>query len=275
MRLAWPGIVVLCLGSMTGGCSILQKEAGEQLPAGAFRGTAALKSQTVPLPVEIATDIARITEEGKVEKRTPQTASQNVAEAKPTDDVSSPAMTPEAAPPKAAAEAKAKVNPVPQEVVETTITKSHPLSGRQKFSRRVSGAGKSQNYKVRPGDTLMKISYAKYGSIFRWREIFEANRTLLKDFNKLEIGSVLVIHGVEFVVFEKNGEPYLIRRGDTLRTISQKLYGSPDQWRALWKNNQRLIANPNRIYAGFILYYPASQTTPAVQAPRQATDLPE
>jgi len=95
----------------------------------------------------------------------------------------------------------------------------------------------------------MKISYAKYGSIFRWKEIYAANRSVLSDFNKIPIGATILIHGVEFIVFEKNGEPYLIRKGDTLVRIAEKLYGNQARWRDLWLNNKRLIRNPNRIYA--------------------------
>jgi len=260
------GIVILFLGSALSGCAVFKKESGEQLPAGAFRGTAALKSQTIPLPIEIATDIERITEEGKIERRKAREAPPEVVPmpvSEPTPEVAAKTADTATSPKKPVSKAKR---------VQTKTTQSHPLSGRRKFVRQVSASGKTQNYKVRPGDTLMKIAYSKYGSIFRWREIYNANRGLLKDFNKLEIGSVLVIHGVEFIVIEKNGEPYLIRRGDTLRSISQKLYGTPAQWRALWKNNQQLIRNPNRIYAGFILYYPPIPPTPGLETSRQATD---
>jgi len=45
---------------------------GDILPRGGFRGTAAVRNQTTPLPVEIATDIAKITEEGQVLKKNEQ-----------------------------------------------------------------------------------------------------------------------------------------------------------------------------------------------------------
>lgn len=238
---------------------MLQKESGEDLPAGGFRGTAALKSQTVPLPVEIATDIARITEEGKIEKKKEKDSKEN------KDKASSGQTNKDNQEANRKEQTRGRAKGGDSEQIVTSTDEEHPLSGRKKFSRKVSG-GKEQKYKIKKGDTLMKIAFAKYGDVFRWRDIYEANREVLKDFNRLQIGAVLVIHGVEFVVIEKNGEPYLIRRGDTLRSISQKLYGTPTEWRALWKNNKQLIHNPNKIYAGFVLYY-RPKTGPAPSAP--------
>lgn len=113
----------------------------------------------------------------------------------------------------------------------------------------------SSQYIIQPGDTLMKISFENYGDIERWREIFENNKDVLKDFNNIAVGQVIRINGEDFVVVEKNGKPYLIRKNDTLTKISDKLYGSTEYWKNLWSNNKQLIKNPNKIYAGFTLYY--------------------
>ncbi len=249
------GLLFLFTGLTVAGCSLLSKDTREQLPAGGFRGTAAIRANTVPLPVEIAEDIDRITEEAKVEHEEDTVPLTPVRPKKPT----------------------AKHHPLP---TTATVSDVHPLSARPRFSRNkresrgncdcsrsiASSNGKSsyknKSYKVRPGDTLMKIAFAKYGDILRWREIYESNRELLVDFNKLEIGSILVIHNVEFVVIERNGEPYLIRKGDTLGKISHKLYGTTQRWRDLWQNNRQLIRNPHQIYAGFTIYYiPAHDKT--------------
>ncbi len=116
-------------------------------------------------------------------------------------------------------------------------------------------SGKNEKYVVKPGDTLMKISFAKYGNVYRWREIYNANKPVIADYNELVKGTVLNIHGVEYVVIEKNGQPYLIRRADTLVKISKGLYGTSAEWKNLWHNNPHLIHNPNKIYTGFTMYY--------------------
>jgi len=75
-------------------------------------------------------------------------------------------------------------------------------------------------YTVQKGDTLMRISWESPAS-----------------------------------AMEHNGEQYLIVFGDTLGKISSKVYGSMGKWKMIWENNKRLIRDPNKIYAGFYLYY--------------------
>ena len=41
----------------------------------------------------------------------------------------------------------------------------------------------------------------------------------------------------------------------TLGSISHTVYGSTRKWKKLWENNRQLIKDPNKIYAGFYLYY--------------------
>lgn len=47
--------------------------------------------------------------------------------------------------------------------------------------------------RVERGDTLRKISERVYGTQSRWREIYEANRTILKKVEDVRVGQVLVI----------------------------------------------------------------------------------
>jgi len=116
-------------------------------------------------------------------------------------------------------------------------------------------SGKSESYRVKKGDTLMKIAFEKYGNLLRWREIFETNKNQLKSYNFLVPGMTLTVEGVEYVVIEKNGNPYLIQKGDSLSKISKGVYGDSHYWRDLWFNNKQLIHNPNKIYYGFTIYY--------------------
>jgi hypothetical protein len=114
---------------------------------------------------------------------------------------------------------------------------------------------KTDAYKVRPGDTLMKISFEHYGDIYKWRQILQDNKNLISNYRSLVPGTVLKVRGEEFVVVEKNGRPYLIRKNETLLKISKNLYGSKQYWKTLWDNNRQMIKDPNKIYAGFTLYY--------------------
>lgn len=122
-------------------------------------------------------------------------------------------------------------------------------------AKKVPRKGSTESYRVRRGDTLMKIAFAKYGDLYRWREILQHNRQALKSGELLYPGTILQVPGVGEVIITRNGEPYLIKRHDTLVKISSSLYGSSSHWKALWQNNPELIRDPNKIYAGFTMYY--------------------
>ena len=122
----------------------------------------------------------------------------------------------------------------------------------------------------------MKIAYVTYGNVYRWKAIYEANRDKISDPNRVPSGVVLKIDKPnEPVNVERNGERYEIRRGDTLGKISNNVYGTPGKWKKLWENNRQLIRDPNKIFAGFSLYYvadgsmqqPQQQYQPQEQAP--------
>ena len=48
-------------------------------------------------------------------------------------------------------------------------------------------------YVVQKGDTLQKISDKVYGTTKKWKKIFDANRDILEDPNKIKPGQKLVI----------------------------------------------------------------------------------
>ncbi len=119
----------------------------------------------------------------------------------------------------------------------------------------VAASGDASQYTVKSGDTLMKIAFEQYGDIYRWREIFEANRGAIANPNAVPPGTTLNLQGAGMVSIERNGEQYKIKNGDTLGSISNDVYGTPAKWKKLWENNRQMIKNPNKIYAGFYLYY--------------------
>lgn len=170
--------------------------------------------------------------------------------------------------------------PPPAEDVPPPVQESvaaPPVSEPVPEQAQAGGAsGGTSDYTTRSGDTLMKIAFETYGDLMRWREILEANRDNIPNPNRIPAGTVLKLATPATpVVIEKNGERYNIRRGDTLGKISRELYGTPSKWKALWKNNRQLIKNPNKIYAGFDLYYqPMSQEPTQAPAPLAETPMP-
>lgn len=263
-------LVGLMLGLFLGpGCALFRSQPEVSGPENAgFHRTASTSSNPVPLPVEIVTDISMIAsgygtqQDGvwkpvypETEKLPPRAAGNPAAPGNQRLAADGTPLIVAEGTPKIVAEGEAVAVEQQREV-----SAEGAVSIRSR--RRTASTGKTEDYTVKNGDTLMKISFAKYGNIYRWREIYESNQARISNFNSLVAGTVLTIQGVEYVVITKNGVPYLIRRGDTLGKISKSVYGVSEKWRSIWKNNPELIQNPNKIYAGFTLYYvPAPGST--------------
>jgi nucleoid-associated protein YgaU len=128
-----------------------------------------------------------------------------------------------------------------------------------------AGSGTFDNYTVQNGDTLMKIAFETYGDLYRWKGILEANKDKVTNPNLIPAGTVLKVEKPATPVsIEKNGEKYLIKTGDTLGTISKDVYGTKAKWKTIWENNKQMIHDPNKIFAGFYLYYQPDSTSPGV-----------
>jgi nucleoid-associated protein YgaU len=118
------------------------------------------------------------------------------------------------------------------------------------------GSGGTSSYTVREGDTLMKIAFETYGDLYKWKDIYQENHDAIKNPNDVPPGTVLKLDKPNVpVAIERNGDQYLIKTGDTLGTIANDVYGSKSKWKKIWNNNKQLIKDPNKIYAGFYLFY--------------------
>lgn len=111
-------------------------------------------------------------------------------------------------------------------------------------------------YDVQPNETLMIISFKLYGDYSRWKEIASLNESVLDGSTNVSSGMKLkyLSNGNDFK-WNPEGNPYLIKRGDTLGSISDKVYQTPLRWKDIWHNNRPLIKDPDKIFAGFTLYY--------------------
>ncbi len=127
-------------------------------------------------------------------------------------------------------------------------------------SSAATGSGELNDYKVRKGDTLMKIAYEYYGDLTRWKEIYQNNKDTMSDPNQLTVGKVIRLD-TSHPVAALEGEKYMIQTGDTLGKVSNQLYGTPRRWKELYEKNKQLIRDPNKIFAGFYLYYTPDQNS--------------
>lgn len=116
--------------------------------------------------------------------------------------------------------------------------------------------GEIKTYTVGANETLMLAAFKIYGDYRMWRELARLNQDVLKGSTSIGEGMVLRYEedGKSFS-WNPDGEPYLIKMGDTLSLISNKVYGRYDRWRGIWNNNRPLIRDPNIIFAGFTIYY--------------------
>lgn len=127
-----------------------------------------------------------------------------------------------------------------------------------------------ENYTVRKNDTLMKIAFDIYGDVYQWRKIYTLNKEKIDHYYLIHDGMEIKIERpVKAVKIDQNGNPYRIKKNDTLGKISKTLYGTSKKWKSLWDNNKQLIHNPNKIFAGFNLYY----VSHSVEIPTVPPDL--
>lgn len=147
----------------------------------------------------------------------------------------------------------------PQPVVEEAKPAEEPApaaAATEPDPEITTSAGDLGTYTVQPGDTLMKIAFTLYGDIGYWKNLYNWNKDVLTKASKLEKGTQLKYEKPQGEpMVERNGDPYLIKKGDTLASIAYELYAKRSKWKKLWANNRKLIKNPHRIYAGFYLYY--------------------
>ncbi len=120
----------------------------------------------------------------------------------------------------------------------------------------VTTTGETAAYTVKAGDTLMKIAFTIYGDVDRWKDLQEWNRGKLKSVNQLRVGMSLT-YETPTTSFspEQLAHSYLIKKGDTLAGIADEVYGRKMKYKKLQNYNRRLIKNPNRIFAGFTIFY--------------------
>jgi hypothetical protein len=114
----------------------------------------------------------------------------------------------------------------------------------------------SVEYIIQENDTLMSIAYRLYGDYRKWRNINNINGGLLSELNlKLGLKILVPTPNRSRKRKEKNGIPYVLQKGDTLRTVSTHAYQTPKHWKYIWNNNKSSIIDPDLIFEGFTVYY--------------------
>lgn len=116
------------------------------------------------------------------------------------------------------------------------------------------------SYTIQSGDTLWKIAEEYYGAGQLWQKIFEDNKDVIKDPNKIFAGQVIVIYlnqgenDDSTAIVE--GNYYTVQAGDTLYKIAEKFYGKGRRWRKIYQANKSVIKTPECIYEGQVILIP-------------------
>lgn len=127
-------------------------------------------------------------------------------------------------------------------------------------SSTVINSKNSVPYIINKGDTLMKIAFDKFGTIFGWRKIYLMNESTLNNPNLILAGTKIYLPKSVKAEPETNGmQKYNVKQGETLSKIATHLYGDSAQWKKLWKLNKKFLANPHQIYADFYIFYEVDQ----------------
>ena len=118
--------------------------------------------------------------------------------------------------------------------------------------------GSKMAYVVEAGDTLGKIATKIYGDQKRWRDI--ANLSGMENPNHIYPGDI-VYYSLDdssrnfAAAYESvRRAKEIVREGDTLAAISQRVYGTSKAWRHIWRQNDN-IDNPDVLTAGMSVYY--------------------
>lgn len=118
-------------------------------------------------------------------------------------------------------------------------------------------------YVVGQGEVLGVISSKVYGTSKLWRKIFDANRHLLSSPDSVESGMKLKIpevRGINILLPDESSIPrarkHFVKKGESLRSIAKKVYGSSGHWRVIYKANRQRLKTANNLHAGIKLLIP-------------------
>ena len=128
-------------------------------------------------------------------------------------------------------------------------------------------------HKVKPNDSLVKISKEYFGDETKWYKIFEANKDNMSDPNSLYVGQELLIPDVivekaETQTFRPsvdkkpehntavNTITHTVQSGDSLYRIAGKYYDDPAMWEKIYKANEETIEDTSLLRKGQILVIP-------------------
>jgi len=128
-------------------------------------------------------------------------------------------------------------------------------------------------HKVKPNDSLFKLSRKYYGDEAKWHKIYEVNRGNMSSPNDLNIGQELLIPEITLakkvtlsmeVPLKKRPDSemsiktteHTVESGDTLYHLARKYYDDFTMWRKIYEANEDTIEDESFLVKGQILIIP-------------------
>lgn len=144
--------------------------------------------------------------------------------------------------------------PVPQGEITTQTEQQQDATG---------SANLPGTHEVTAGETLWSIAEKTIGSGYNWVDIAKANN--LSDPNMITAGQKLSIPNVTKIepgqisaaaveVKRPTDGKYTVQKGDSLWSVSVKIYGTGYRWADIAKLNN--LAEPDKIFSGNVLNLP-------------------
>jgi nucleoid-associated protein YgaU len=138
----------------------------------------------------------------------------------------------------------------------------------------VPAMGEGTKYTIAPGDTFSSIAGKVYGDRNLYHSIVKANPGV--DPGRLKVGMEIILPPVETVKNERGSlaaparaetgaidtaTQYRVQPGDTLHTISKKLYNRTSYWMAIYDLNKAAIgSDAGKLKVGTVLTLPQRPT---------------
>jgi nucleoid-associated protein YgaU len=103
-------------------------------------------------------------------------------------------------------------------------------------------------YRVREGDTLREIAARVYGDADRWSLIRTPTH---EEPGPLREGQILIVPGI--TPPRVKVKPYVVREGDSLYIISERVLGDGNLWRRIYDANRDKLKSPSSLRKGMVL----------------------
>jgi len=112
---------------------------------------------------------------------------------------------------------------------------------------------KPRIYRVRKGDSLASIAKRFYGNPMDYKRIIRANSRIRSKKTSLRFGEKIIIPRKDN---KKTRRFIIVEKGDTLASISKKIYGSRDKILKIVRANYRIKTKHSTLHIGQKVYIP-------------------